>query len=103
MSAVMNASTLLPEDGLLEYFSYKNRDTRTADWFIMSSGWTPFAISLVYLAFAVKILPDFMADREPFKLKFQMNVYNLIQVVGNVWLFYSYLINGWGTTYSYGM
>jgi hypothetical protein len=98
-----DASTLPPADGLFDYFSYERRDPRTEDWFLMSSGWTVLAISAVYLAFAVKILPAFMAGRKPYKLKYLMNAYNLFQVVGNMWLIYQYLINGWGTTYSYGV
>jgi elongation of very long chain fatty acids protein 1 len=101
MSAIKNRSALPQAEGFLEYFSYERRDPRTEDWFLMSSGWTAFTISVVYLAFAIKILPLFMAERNPIKLKILMNAYNLFQVVGNVWLTYNYLINGWGTTYSY--
>jgi elongation of very long chain fatty acids protein 1 len=97
MSTLQNSS-----QGFFEYFSYERRDPRTEKWFLMSSGWTAVAISVVYLAFAVKILPVFMAKQKPIKLKFLMNAYNLFQVFGNVWLTYNYLINGWGTTYSYG-
>jgi elongation of very long chain fatty acids protein 1 len=102
MSATMNASAMAPAETLLEHFSYERRDPRTADWFLMSSGMTVFAISSIYLAFAVKILPAIMAERKPIKPTLLINAYNLFQVVGNVWLTYNYLINGWGTTYSYG-
>jgi hypothetical protein len=102
MSAAMNASTLPPAEEFLEYFTYDRRDLRTEDWPLVSSPWTVLAISLTYLAFAVKILPGVMATRKPLELKFPMNAYNLFQVVGNLWLVYSYLINGWGTTYNYG-
>lgn len=42
-----------------------------------------------------------MEDRKPFKLRNVLVIYNFIQVLFSLWLFYEACMSGWMTTYSY--
>ncbi|XP_050520256.1 elongation of very long chain fatty acids protein AAEL008004-like [Daktulosphaira vitifoliae] len=57
-------------------------------WFLMDPAWPVFAIVLVYLSFVLIIGPRFMKNREPFKLKGIILIYNITQVFYNAFLLY---------------
>ncbi|KAI1309056.1 Elongation of very long chain fatty acids protein 1 [Halotydeus destructor] len=49
--------------------------------------WTICAIVMVYLAFALKIGPDMMKHREPFRLQGLMRLYNVINIIACTYVF----------------
>ncbi|XP_050440918.1 elongation of very long chain fatty acids protein AAEL008004-like [Adelges cooleyi] len=55
-------------------------------WVFMSSPWPITLILLIYLAFILKIGPEFMKNREPFSIKNVMLLYNLMQTIFNGYL-----------------
>lgn len=54
---------------------------KTDQWLFMGSPWPMTLILISYLAFVLKIGPEFMKDRKPFQLKLILLVYNLLQTV----------------------
>lgn len=84
---------------LYENLKVKYSDPRTSDWFMMSSPIPSMAISLIYVAF-VLITPRIMKNREPFKLKEIMLLYNFAMVILSLYLFFEFLASGWFMDYS---
>jgi elongation of very long chain fatty acids protein 7 len=84
---------------LYEDLKIKYSDPRTSDWFMMSSPIPSLAISLAYVVF-VLITPRIMKNREAFKLKEIMLVYNFAMVILSSYLFYEFLASGWLMDYS---
>ncbi|XP_046742153.1 elongation of very long chain fatty acids protein AAEL008004-like isoform X1 [Diprion similis] len=79
----------------------KHADSRTTNWFLMSSPFPTLFICLGYV-YLVKVLgPKFMENRKPYQLKEVLIVYNLIQVLFSTWLFYECLMGGWWGQYSF--
>jgi elongation of very long chain fatty acids protein 7 len=73
----------------------RHGDPRVKDFFLMSKPWPVLTIIGVYL-FIIKVIgPKLMEKRKPFNMKRVMVVYNLIQVLWNVWLFNGFLFLGW--------
>lgn len=106
-------------DGWRDLMDNKS-DQRTRDWAMMSSPFPTIAVCLAY-AYFVKVKkdcapdirlsltsgffqilgPKLMEDRKPFKLRNVLVIYNFIQVLFSLWLFYEACMSGWMTTYSY--
>ncbi|XP_012263954.1 elongation of very long chain fatty acids protein AAEL008004-like isoform X2 [Athalia rosae] len=75
----------------------KHADSRTTNWFLMSSPFPTLFICLSYV-YVVKVLgPKFMENRKPYQLKEVLILYNFIQVIFSAWLFYEIGISGWFT------
>ncbi|KXJ69192.1 hypothetical protein RP20_CCG028428 [Aedes albopictus] len=72
--------------GYDRYF-YDAQDPRHADHFLMNPPWLPVAIIGGYLYFVLNLGPKFMANRKPYDLKLLMQVYNILQVLANIYLF----------------
>lgn len=73
-------------------------DKRVENWFLMQ-GYTPtLIITAIYVLFVTKIGPKFMENREPYKLKWPIVIYNFICIAINfhicteVWFSYNYVI-----------
>lgn len=64
------------------------RDPRVDGWFMMDSIWPTLTLSATYYLIVRFIGPRIMKNREPFKLKEVMLVYNLLQTIINIWLLY---------------
>jgi hypothetical protein len=79
----------------------RHGDPRVKNYFLMSSAWPVLTIVGVYLLIIKVIGPNMMKNRSAFNMKFVMVVYNLIQVLWNVWLFHGFLTNGWLTKFSF--
>lgn len=62
-------------------------DPRNADQFLMNPPWVPFALIGGYLYLVLNLGPKLMANRKPFGLKLLMQVYNILQVLANIYLF----------------
>lgn len=63
-------------------------DDRTKDWFLVGSPLVPMAVVYFYLKIVRDWGPKFMENRQPFDLKRILLVYNIVQVILSVHLFY---------------
>ncbi|VVC28055.1 ELO family, conserved site,ELO family [Cinara cedri] len=61
-------------------------DDTVDSWFFMSTPWPMLSILTVYLLFVLKLGPELMQNREPFKIKYIMMIYNLIQTIYNMYI-----------------
>ncbi|KAG8226185.1 hypothetical protein J437_LFUL012360, partial [Ladona fulva] len=64
------------------------RDPRVNDWTMMASPFPTLFICLFYAYFAKVLGPRLMENRKPFDLRNVLIVYNAIQTVFSLWLFY---------------
>ncbi|CAF4756039.1 unnamed protein product [Pieris macdunnoughi] len=76
-------------------------DPRTNDWFLIKSPIPGLTIIGLYLYFTLKWGPRYMADKKPFQLQKTLVVYNFLQVIVSIFLFYEGLDAGWLRTYSW--
>lgn len=65
----------------------QHKDPRVSHYPLVGSLWSVAAVIILYLAFVLHFGPKWMAHRRPFKLKFVMQLYNVIQVVANSLVF----------------
>ncbi|XP_068980281.1 very long chain fatty acid elongase 7-like isoform X2 [Bombus flavifrons] len=73
----------------------------TQDWFLVS-GPGPLAVILVtYVYFCLSAGPRYMKDKKPYELRKTMIVYNFVQVLFSIYLFYEGLMAGWLHDYNY--
>ncbi|CAD5120284.1 DgyrCDS8860 [Dimorphilus gyrociliatus] len=77
-------------------------DPRTDGMLLMDSPWLSLSICILYVIFVQVIGPKLMANREPFKLKELMIVYNFAMVILSGYIFMEFGICGWFGNYSYG-
>ncbi|XP_050440796.1 elongation of very long chain fatty acids protein 7-like [Adelges cooleyi] len=77
------------------------RDEEVDNWFLINAPWTVFTTVALYLIFVMKVGPDFMKDRTPYKLKSIMLVYNLTQVFYNAFLLYWFFFTPGALSYLY--
>lgn len=63
-------------------------DQRTNDWFLIRSPIPGLTILGLYLYFTLKWGPRYMADKKPFQLQKTLVVYNFLQVLISIWVFY---------------
>merc|ERR1712083_1141617 len=83
--SMMGRSSWLVEQyrGIME----EKADPRVADWMLMSSPLATVILCLTYLLIVRVLGPLFMANREPYDLKYPMLAYNLFQTLFNGWIF----------------
>ncbi|XP_015364617.1 PREDICTED: elongation of very long chain fatty acids protein AAEL008004-like [Diuraphis noxia] len=67
-------------------------------WFLMRSPVPVFSIVAVYLLFILKIGPNMMKNREPYRLKHIMLIYNLFQTGYNAFILYLLFFTPGGLT-----
>ncbi|XP_066993701.2 very long chain fatty acid elongase AAEL008004 [Anabrus simplex] len=76
-------------------------DERTKDyWFIGS----PLPITIIitsYVYFSRNLGPRLMADRKPFQLEWIIRVFDLTQIVANLYIFERCISLAWGGTYNW--
>uniref|UniRef100_A0ABK9MMD7 Elongation of very long chain fatty acids protein n=1 Tax=Glossina morsitans morsitans TaxID=37546 RepID=A0ABK9MMD7_GLOMM len=72
-------------------------DPRTKDWPMMSSPIPTLAVCLSYVYLVKVIGPRLMENRKPFRLQNTLVIYNAIQVVLSLWIFYEIAMSGWLT------
>ncbi|XP_012350925.1 elongation of very long chain fatty acids protein [Apis florea] len=73
----------------------------TKDWFLMSGPGPLMMIIVSYLYFCLSAGPKYMKDKKPYELRIAMIVYNFIQVLLSIYLFYEGLMAGWLYDYNY--
>ena len=88
-------------ESFLDFFVAENSHPVLRNWFLVSSPWPSVATSILYLLFALVIGPAFMANKKPYEIKGIMNLYNVVQVVSNVYFLHGYWTNGWGSYYNW--
>ncbi|XP_015607876.1 elongation of very long chain fatty acids protein AAEL008004 [Cephus cinctus] len=76
-------------------------DPRTRDWFLMSSPVPGASIMIGYLYFVLSWGPRHMEHRKPYQLNNILVLYNFLQVILSVWLFYEGLDAAWLRKYSW--
>jgi len=75
-------------------------DPRADAYYLMRSGKFNTISTLTYLFIVLFAGKRFMRNREPLNIRKFIFVYNLIMVVFSSYLFYEFLMSGWGTGYS---
>ncbi|XP_066599189.1 very long chain fatty acid elongase AAEL008004-like [Prorops nasuta] len=76
-------------------------DHRTKDWFLMYSPVPGATILIGYLYFVLSWGPRHMEHRKPYQLNNLLVLYNFLQVILSVWLFYEGLDAAWLRKYSW--
>ncbi|KAF7988106.1 hypothetical protein HCN44_007600 [Aphidius gifuensis] len=76
-------------------------DPRTKEWFLMSSPVPGASIMFGYLYFVLSWGPRHMEHRKPYKLNNTLIIYNFIQVLLSIWLFWEGLDAAWLRKYSW--
>ncbi|XP_047344682.1 elongation of very long chain fatty acids protein AAEL008004-like [Vespa velutina] len=69
------------------YITEYKTDPRTKDWLFVGSFWYLFGIIGVYLQFIYVSGPAFMKKRKPFELNKILQLYNVIQIILNGYIF----------------
>lgn len=62
-------------------------DPRTNGYFLIGSPISLYTILFSYLYFVKVCGPKFMKNRKPYELKRTIQIYNLLQILANLWLF----------------
>lgn len=57
-----------------------------SSWMLTGSVWPITVIVISYLAFVLKIGPEYMKNREPLQIKKFLLVYNLFQAMANAYM-----------------
>ncbi|XP_051165681.1 elongation of very long chain fatty acids protein AAEL008004 isoform X2 [Leptopilina boulardi] len=97
MSNIYNSSVVRFYDHVFTDLS----DPRTNDWFLISSPVPGASILIGYLYFVLSWGPKHMEHRKPYRLNNVLVVYNFIQVLLSIWLFYEGLDAAWLKKYSW--
>jgi len=72
----------------IPYYWKKQLDSRVADLPLIESSYQVPLIIFAYLYFVLVCGPRFMKNRPPYLLNTFMKLYNIVQIVINVWLIY---------------
>lgn len=77
-------------------FQYTNwfSDPRVVDLPLISSSYQVPLIIFAYLYFVLGCGPRFMKNRPPYSLKTFIKLYNIVQILANVWLIYDVIDAG---------
>jgi len=70
-------------------------DPRTRDWFLIPSPISGASIIIGYLYFVLSWGPKYMEHRKPYQLKNTLVVYNFLQILISIWLFWEGLTGAW--------
>lgn len=84
----------------MDGFVLEKRDPRVTDWFLMSSIYPTLVLSVGYVVYAKIVGPWHMRNSDPWNVKTPLMLYNLIQIIGNIWLLQRYLKFGWLAGYN---
>lgn len=68
---------------------------------MMSSPLPTLVICLFYAYFSRVLGPKLMENRKPFTMRKVLIYYNMFQTLFSAWIFYEYLMSGWGIHYSF--
>ncbi|KAM9858233.1 elongation of very long chain fatty acids protein 7a [Aulostomus maculatus] len=79
----------------------QNADSRTGNWFLMSSPLPQTVIIVAYIYIVTSLGPWLMENRKGFDLKGILIVYNFGVVALSLYMCYEFIMSGWGTGYSF--
>ncbi|XP_072744132.1 very long chain fatty acid elongase AAEL008004-like isoform X3 [Anoplolepis gracilipes] len=71
----------------------------TREWILISSPFPLILIIFGYLYFILYAGPRYMQNRPPYKLKTFIMLYNLIQILANIWMVKEHISFGWFSTF----
>ncbi|XP_066993702.2 very long chain fatty acid elongase AAEL008004 [Anabrus simplex] len=83
------------------YLFYDLADPRTNNLFLIPSPFPGLALVASYVYITKFLGPRLMMDRKPFELKKIIQLYNVVQIIANVYIFAQCLRLGWAGTYSW--
>lgn len=63
-------------------------DSRSDNLPLSNNVWQPIIVVIIYFQLVMKILPKYMENRPPYDLKKIIILFNLFQVVSNIYIFY---------------
>nr|XP_019536987.2 elongation of very long chain fatty acids protein 7 [Aedes albopictus] len=86
---------------LYNYYVWENADPRTHDWFLAGSPFPVLGVIVGYLSLVYYIVPKYMENREPYKMKTFLGFYNLFQVGYCVMVVVKCFQAGWTPDYFY--
>ncbi|KAG4080014.1 hypothetical protein HA402_006326 [Bradysia odoriphaga] len=92
------------ENRFMDYYNYLFRDLadyRTNDWPLIRSPVPGLTILGAYLYFVLSWGPKYMSNRKPYKLERLLIVYNFLQVLVSVYIFFEGMEAAWLTRYSW--
>ncbi|XP_015185206.1 PREDICTED: elongation of very long chain fatty acids protein 7-like [Polistes dominula] len=83
------------------FLFYELSDPRTRDWFMISSPVPGLSILIGYHYFIRSWGPKYMEHRKPFQIKNILVIYNFMQVLLSIWMFWEALDGAWLRNYSF--
>uniref|UniRef100_A0A0K2TYL2 Elongation of very long chain fatty acids protein n=2 Tax=Lepeophtheirus salmonis TaxID=72036 RepID=A0A0K2TYL2_LEPSM len=79
---------------------WEYRDKRLDNWPLMFSIWPTLILCTLYLYFVYFWGKNFMKDKKSYEFKGLMNLYNLTQIYGSMYMFINFLKGGWLVDYN---
>ncbi|XP_025163193.1 elongation of very long chain fatty acids protein AAEL008004-like [Harpegnathos saltator] len=76
-------------------------DPRTKDFFLVDTLWRLPLLIIFYIYSIYVLLPKFMEKRVPYKLNRILQIYNVLQIIFNMYLFYMLLNTAWLRGYNF--
>ncbi|XP_014478536.1 PREDICTED: elongation of very long chain fatty acids protein AAEL008004-like [Dinoponera quadriceps] len=91
-------------DKIIKGFTFLNEDLadpRTKDLFLIGNLWYTPSLIIFYIYFVNVLGPKFMEKRQPYKLNRIIQIYNVLQIISNLYIFYLALNLMWLTNYNF--
>ncbi|XP_050542564.1 elongation of very long chain fatty acids protein AAEL008004-like [Daktulosphaira vitifoliae] len=88
--------------GHLDAFCDQYGDSRTNNWPLVQGMTSTLTCVAIYLYLVLYLGPKFMENRKPFKIMPIIKVYNILQLIACITIFYMIIISGWTTEYTLG-
>ncbi|XP_067210097.1 very long chain fatty acid elongase 7-like [Linepithema humile] len=86
---------------IYNYYIVELSKPLTRNWPIISSPFEVTFITLAYLYFVLSFGPRYMKNKPPYKLKTFILVYNIMQILANIWIVKEHITNGWFSKYTF--
>ncbi|XP_054260081.1 elongation of very long chain fatty acids protein 7-like [Macrosteles quadrilineatus] len=90
MVSSANVLKMTFQEALKPYEFQEWEDEAVDSYWMMSSPYPVTVLMVGYLTFVTYLGPHLMAERKPFNLKYTMMVYNIAQVIYNIWFLHLY-------------
>ncbi|XP_067214558.1 very long chain fatty acid elongase AAEL008004-like isoform X1 [Linepithema humile] len=86
---------------IYNYYILESSKPLTRNWLFISSPFEVIFITLAYLYFVLRFGPRYMKNKPPYKLKTFILVYNIIQILANIWVVKEHISSGWFSKYTF--
>ncbi|XP_058452859.1 elongation of very long chain fatty acids protein AAEL008004 [Malaya genurostris] len=97
----MSSSNVTTSSNYWDFLFTELADPRTNHWPLVSSPVPGLTIIASYLYFVLNFGPKYMANRKPFQMQKFLVLYNFLQVLLSLWLFFEGLDGAWLRHYSW--